>query len=605
MGNRLGSAEFPDDYELKEWAFDGGEGEVWRATTARRDGDTHHEWAVKIVHDERLKAHHLESAADALQRCYLRAKDSAREVKQLRLPGVIGAFDVFVGGEPHLPGEAGESRVLYVVSEWIDGANLPVWRKQDDRTFLDVCGVVEALARIVDSITNRALGIIHRDISPANVMVEARSAEVKLIDFTFAVPVQSGPGTVVVNRGYTAPEARATGMGSAAADRYSFGAVVYYLLVGQPPPEHDAANGGRSALIRANFPETVARHVSDLLAEDPARRPVSLVRWAEQLRGLAAEVDTGSGEPSWGDVDLTVDGTNTVQVVAAGTATVASAPLATGALWSLVADGRENVPRTPAAVRTTCDGAGNIVRFVLSRSDTLSVGRAGKWTTAGAAALTGGVAVVRTPDGSAVAFTVDPVAERLTTVEVRVDGRVVRSTGGPYVQHVLAAAAGPDGRPAVVAMTADGAPTVIGAGDPVRLARQEVSVAGVCVTSWGELQCLCAKAGTREIAVFEQLYGRWTEMAPINPPGSVTDLACVGRRGGISMAIAGDNGLWIATEQDGVIANWQRLTAEPGHRVALEVGAAWRLRLVAVVDGQVVVATEDASGSWSRGLKVL
>jgi hypothetical protein len=146
---------------------------------------------------------------------------------------------------------------------------------------------------------------------------------------------------------------------------------------------------------------------------------------------------------------------------------------------------------------------------------------------------------------------------------------------------------------------------VVGTGDPVRLGKHDVSVAGICVNTWGELQCLCAKAGTREVATFEQLYGRWTETAPIDTPGAVSDIACAGRRGGISVAIAGDDGLWVATQRDGVISNWHRLTAEPCHRVVLGVGAAWRLRLATVVGGRVAVATEDVSGSWSRGLKKL
>jgi hypothetical protein len=190
-------------------------------------------------------------------------------------------------------------------------------------------------------------------------------------------------------------------------------------------------------------------------------------------------------------------------------------------------------------------------------------------------------------------------------VEARLDGRVLRSTGGPFVQRVLGAAVGPDGHPAVVVTAANGALAVVGPGGQVQLGADGFSLAGICVNKWGELQCLCARAGVREIVTFQQLYGRWTETELIETRGPVADMACVGRRGGISVAVAGDDGLWVASQQDGVLSEWQRLTAEPCQRVVLEVGAAWRLRLAALIGGRVAVATEDVSGSWSRGLKEL
>ena len=397
-GFRAGTEEFPDDYELKEWAYRGGEGEVWLATTPRLDGETRHRWALKILSAEHLVANHHESAADALQRWHLRTLGAMREVNQLDIPGVIGASNVFTGAPPHRPGEAGDSRTLYVASKWIDGVNLPNWLKQSDRTFVDVCGVAEQLGRIIDAITCRPLGILHRDISPANVMVERDSGEVKLIDFTFAVPVRSGPGTIVVNPGYTAPEARG-GVGSAAADRYSFGAVIYFLLLGQPPPEHDAGSGGRAALRRANFPGAVADHVGTLLATDPQDRPVSLLRWAEELRALASAFDTTTGEPVWGDVDITIDGTNTAWSWPPALRT----SRAHGSLRARC--GRSC--RTNATTRHTLRPAS--ARHATARATRSSsrsagrsrcwVGRADGWTREGSASLAGGIAAVRTANG--------------------------------------------------------------------------------------------------------------------------------------------------------------------------------------------------------------
>ena len=119
----------------------------------------------------------------------------------------------------------------------------------------------------------------------------------------------------------------------------------------------------------------------------------------------------------------------------------------------------------------------------------------------------------------------------LPTVEARLDGKVLRSNGGPYVRRVLAAAVDANGRPTAVATTPYGALAVTAAGDSVPAGAADVSVANLCLNPRGKLKCLCARAGTREIRAFEQLYGRWTETKSIGTPGAVSAVACAGCRG--------------------------------------------------------------------------
>ncbi|WP_410610283.1 serine/threonine protein kinase [Amycolatopsis sp. lyj-109] len=588
---RVGPPEAADRYVLRERISEGGEGEVWLAATARRDGDTEHRWAVKVLHAKHLSQEHYETPDQALGRWYRRAQEARDETSQLVVPGVVGATEVFVGAPPHAPGFAEDSRTLYVVSRWIDGDDLTRWVRKRKPSFADICEIARQLAEIIDTIGTGPLAVHHRDISPSNVMVNA-AGQVHLIDFTFVVPTRSGPVTRVGTSGFTAPEGK--DKGTAEADRYSFGAVVYFLLMGQAPQETDAASTGRNALRRADFPDAVAGHIAALLATDPNDRPRSLRAWAAALRAMTAAVDAQAKRPRIGDLDLAVDGTGTPTVVAIG-AGVKRARLAAGSLWTLVPDAA--APDFPVGVRAAVDGAGAAVQFVIDRSDRLWVGRSARWHEAGIAVADGGIAVVRQADGAVTAFVVDPDG-MLTAVTAGVGAPVRRIEERRYVRKVLAAALDSDGRPAIAVITPDDELAVTGTGGLDRLHPGSTAAAGLCLSSWGELQCHCVLRGSRELIVFEQRYGVWNKKSAVELPGSATDIACVGQRDGVTVAIAGDDGLWVTTSSDAAVPAWQRLAGEPSHRVALGVGAAWRLRLAAVLGGHVAVATEDFTGSW-------
>jgi hypothetical protein len=251
--------------------------------------------------------------------------------------------------------------------------------------------------------------------------------QVRLIDFTFVRPPNTAAGTVLVfKRGYSAPEIR-TGQAGLPADRYSFGAVAYYLLARAEPAIEDVPADSRAVLIRTGFSSEVADHVAALLAPNPAARPINLVEWTTQLRKLGHRE---SAPTRYRMVALTVDGTATPVITAGGTDGVAGVRLGVGMTWRLQAD--VTSPSAVTALAAVTDGSGTQASFAIDEGGTVLVGRSGQWQDQGRVVAGSGLAATRDAQGRAVAYVVDPNAHDLTTITVGLDGTTRRfATGRP------------------------------------------------------------------------------------------------------------------------------------------------------------------------------
>jgi serine/threonine protein kinase len=211
--------------------------------------------------------------------------DEARVVSRIEHPNVAQVLDL---GE--------EQGVLFLVMEWIDGeslikvghtalretgAQIPVGILT--RIMIDVCAGLHAAHQLTDD-DGLSLGVVHRDVSPHNLLVGFRGTT-KVIDFGIAkvrnrISQETSIGLLKGKIAYMAPE-QAMGNGvDRRTDVWSAGATMYRFLAGRVPysaPEPLAvlrriAEGLPAPPLPDSVPEPIRLVVERALDPDTTRR---------------------------------------------------------------------------------------------------------------------------------------------------------------------------------------------------------------------------------------------------------------------------------------------------------------------------------------------
>ena len=180
----------------------------------------------------------------------------------------------------------------YLVMKYIDGGDLA--RRQRDRggkiDELTVTKWAIDTCDVLDYIHGQNPPIIYRDLKPANLMIDARTNRIMLVDFgiaRFVAPNQRGV-TAIGTMGYAPPELFA-GKVESRSDLYSLGATIFHLLTGQDPQDNpllifDFNKNPRPRQINPTISEEMEELICRSVEHKPENRFESAREFGNQLK---------------------------------------------------------------------------------------------------------------------------------------------------------------------------------------------------------------------------------------------------------------------------------------------------------------------------------
>jgi serine/threonine-protein kinase len=141
-------------------------------------------------------------------------------------------------------------------------------------------------AQVCDALgyAHERFGLVHRDVTPRNVMADARG-HVRLLDFGIAAPLaRTAEGGLFGSPGYMSPEQARGGALGAQSDLFSLGTVLYEALTGRAAFAGTDPGAPLELAPLSGLSAELAQLVRALLATDPAARPGSAAEVAARLR---------------------------------------------------------------------------------------------------------------------------------------------------------------------------------------------------------------------------------------------------------------------------------------------------------------------------------
>ena len=234
-----------------------------------------------------------------------RFKQEVQLARQVSSPYVCRIHELFM-----LPGDGQHRAGAFLTMELLAGVTLarrieqgPLPWSEAEPIAIKLCQGLEAL---------HAVGLVHRDFKPANVMLTRRGAvtQAVVMDFGLALRPEESlhgrqkltvTGGIVGTPGYMAPEQFEGGKVSPATDVYALGLVLYEMVTGKRPFEASTPLGAAvkrakrpvaASSLQPGLPSRVDRVIEKCLEYEPADRYQTAGEVAKALQG-------GQSVPFW------------------------------------------------------------------------------------------------------------------------------------------------------------------------------------------------------------------------------------------------------------------------------------------------------------------
>jgi len=277
-----------DRYAIDRPLGEGGMAVVWLAHDLKHDRRV----AVKILRRELSLS--------------IGAARFAREIAiaaKLNHPNIVGVLDSGVI-------EVGGTQLPYYVMPLVEGPSLRDLLERDGPMSVD-----EALrycAEVADALDfAHARGVVHRDVKPGNILLQAGHAVVADFGIARAIDVAGGGPSAMTTESvvgtpiYMSPEqCRGDGQVDGRSDIYSLGCVLYEMLGGAPPFEANTPQAVSVAHCSLPVPPLVERRpglpvaVQNVVAKTLEKSPSARFATAGELRRELERVRTRTSAPT-------------------------------------------------------------------------------------------------------------------------------------------------------------------------------------------------------------------------------------------------------------------------------------------------------------------
>ena len=228
---------------------------------------------------------------EARERFFREAEMAGR----LRHPDIVAIFDA-----------SEDQGLAFIAMEYVDGHDLLRHTRRED--LLPVPELLRVMARVATALAHaHAQGVVHRDVKPANVMVDPATDSVKVTDFGIARITDASrtkTGLVLGTPSFMSPEQMTGRRLDGRSDLYSLGVMLFQLLTGELPHRsesmatlmhqivNDVAPDVRT--LRPSLPEVLANVVAVAVEKRPELRYADGHQLAADLLAVAQQMDSAA-----------------------------------------------------------------------------------------------------------------------------------------------------------------------------------------------------------------------------------------------------------------------------------------------------------------------